>query len=164
MAKPTGYSTIQIGLHWLVLVLVVIQLLVAESMTETFDAMDEGGTVSSSTAFFGSVHFWVGLAILAVMLTRLGVRLRRGAPEHAGASSTALTIVAQTVHYALYAVLIAAPISGLIAYYGIADIGDIHALVRPALFILVALHILGALYGQFVRKDGTLRRMMKPAT
>jgi cytochrome b561 len=164
MAKPTGYSTIQITLHWLVLLLVVVQLLVAESMTETVDAIEEGGAVSATTAFFGSVHFWVGLAILAVMLTRLGVRLRRGAPEHADTSNAALTIVAKTVHYALYAALIAAPISGLLAYYGIADIGDIHALVRPALFILVGLHILGALYGQFVRKDSTLTRMTKPAT
>lgn len=163
MGKAIGYSAIQIALHWLVLLMVTIQLIAAESMTESVDAIKEGGAVSGTTSFLGSVHFWFGLAILAAMLTRLVLRFRHGAPAHAGSPNRALALIATTVHYALYAVLIAAPISGLVVYYGLADVGDIHALVRPALFILVALHIAGALYGQFVRKDGTLRRMMKPA-
>ena len=68
MGKAIGYSAIQIALHWLVLLMVTIQLIAAESMTESVDAIKEGGAVSGTTSFLGSVHFWFGLAILAAML------------------------------------------------------------------------------------------------
>lgn len=162
MKTTSGYSTTQISLHWLILVLVAIQLLFAENMTEMVDAADEGKTVPADVTLFGNAHYWIGIGILVLMLARLGLRLFRGAPAHSGQRSVT-TVIAATVHGALYVVLIGAPALGLIAYYGLADVGDLHALVRPALFVLVGLHIIGALVGQFARKDGTLTRMLKPA-
>lgn len=164
MARREGYSSPQIGIHWLIVLLVIVQLVVAESMTTMVDAIEEGEQVSSQVAAGGSIHYWVGIAILALMLVRLGMRIVLGAPPHAPGSTPVQNVAAATVHGALYVVLLAAPISGLVAFYGLADVGDIHALVRPALFILVVLHIAGALYNQFVRKDGTLMRMLRPAS
>lgn len=166
-AAPRGYSRLQIGLHWLIVVLVIVQLVVADAMTELFDSIEEGEAASASDVFGGSLHYWIGLAILAVMLLRLFLRLTRGAPAHAAAASDARTPawqarVASIVHWALYAVLIAAPLSGLVAWYRLADNGDIHALARPILIVLVAIHVGAALYNQFVRKDGTLTRMVRP--
>jgi cytochrome b561 len=163
MARREGYASPQIGIHWLIVLLVIVQLVVAESMTTMFDAMEEGEQVSSQIALGGSIHYWVGIAILALMVMRLVMRLTLGAPPHAPGSSPAQNMAAAVVHAALYIVLLAAPVSGLVAYYGLADVGDIHALVRPALFILVILHVAGALYNQFIRKDGTVMRMMRPA-
>lgn len=162
MASRSGYSTTQISLHWLILLLVAIQLVFAENMTEMVDAVDEGKTVAGDVTLFGTAHYWIGIGILALMLARLGLRLFRGVPTHAGERSIT-TVLATAIHGALYVVLIGAPILGLIAYYGLADVGDLHALVRPALFVLVGLHIVGALVGQFIRKDGTLSRMLRPA-
>ena len=164
-AAPTGYSRLQIGLHWLIVLLVVVQLVVADAMSELFDAMEEGETASASELFGGNLHYWMGLAILAVMLIRLFLRLTRGVPAHASGGEnvpTWQTRAASIVHWALYAVLIAAPLSGLVAWYRIADNGEIHGLVRPILILLVAIHIGAALYNQFVRKDGTLTRMARP--
>jgi len=163
MKQTSGYSKAQIGLHWLVLILVSVQLLFAENMTEMVDAADEGKVVPGDVALFGNMHYWIGIGLLAIMLARLGLRLFRGAPVHSGGPSIS-GILAVTVHGALYVVLIGAPILGLVAYYGLADVGDLHALVRPALFVLVGLHIVGALVGQFVRKDGTLYRMVRPVS
>ena len=70
-------------------------------------------------------------------------------------------MAAAAMHWTLYLVLLAAPVSGLVAYYGIADVGDLHGLSRPILIVLVALHVLAALYNQYVRKDGTLTRMLR---
>lgn len=163
MARRQGYASPQIAMHWLIVVLVIVQLVVAESMTTMFDAMEEGEPVASQIATGGSIHYWVGIAILALMAVRLVMRVVLGAPPHTPGSPPIQNAVAAAVHVALYSVLLAAPISGLMAFYGLAEVGDIHALVRPALFILVALHIAGALYNQFVRKDGTLMRMFRPA-
>jgi len=163
MARREGYAAPQILMHWVIVLLVMVQLVVAESMTETVDALEEGGQVAASVATGASIHYWVGIAILALMLVRLGMRLTFGAPVHAPGSPPAQNLAANIVHGALYVVLLAAPISGLVAYYDLADVGHVHALVRPILLILVLLHIAGALFNQFVRKDGTLMRMFRPA-
>lgn len=163
MARRQGYSSPQILIHWLIVLLVIVQLVVAESMTEMVDALEEGEQVTSQVMTGGLIHYWVGIAILALMLVRLVMRMVLGAPPHAPGSSQAQNIAAAFVHGALYVVLLAAPVSGIVAYYALADVGDIHALVRPALFVLVLLHVAGALFNQFVRRDGTLFRMLKPA-
>lgn len=168
-ASPSRYSTIQIGLHWLIVLMVIIQLVVADSMTELFDALEEGEPATASDVFGGTVHYWLGLSILAVMLARLFLRLTRGVPAHAPAPAPDVATTpawqsraASIVHWALYAVLIAAPLSGLVAWYRLADNGEIHGLVRPILILLVAIHVGAALYNQFIRKDGTLTRMLRP--
>lgn len=163
MKRREGYAPPQILMHWLIVLLVVVQLIVAEGMTETVDAVEEGAEVTTSMATGASIHYWVGIAILALMLLRLGMRFTFGTPAHAPGSPQAQNLAANIVHGALYLVLLAAPISGLVAYYDLADVSDVHALVRPILFILVLLHIAGALFNQFVRKDGTLMRMFRPA-
>lgn len=162
-SKRSGYSPLQIGAHWLVVLLVAVQLLLAENMTEMVDAAEEGETVSNAVSALGSLHYWVGLGIFAAMVLRLGIRLVMGAPAHAGDSSPAQRFIAGAVHWLLYIVLLAVPVSGLVAYYGLAEVGDIHALSKPILIVLVGLHAAGAIYNQFVRKDGTLTRMLRPA-
>lgn len=158
-----GYTKLQIWTHWLVVLLVAVQLLIAENMTEMVDAAEEGGTVSGTVSALGTLHYWLGIGILVVMLARLGMRLVLGAPAHAGPPNPVQDFAASAVHWLLYIVLLAVPVSGLVAYYGLADVGDIHALSKPILIVLVALHVLGALYNQFVRRDGTLMRMVRPA-
>jgi len=142
--------------------MVLVQILIAENMTEMVDAIEEGTAVPPEAAFWGPVHYWLGISILAIMVVRLIVRLVSGAPAHAGDQSPALVAIAATLHWTFYVVLIAVPISGLVAYYGLADVGDIHGLARPVLLTLIVLHALAALYNQFVRKDGTLTRMFRP--
>jgi cytochrome b561 len=159
-ATHNGYTRLQISIHWLVVAMVAVQLVIAENMTEMVDAIEEGEPVSSTVTLLGNVHFWLGLAILAAVLVRLGVRVVSGAPAHVGASRVQ-QLAATAMHGALYVVLLAVPVSGLIAYYGLADVGDVHALSKPILIILVALHVLAALYNQYVRKDGTLTRMLR---
>jgi cytochrome b561 len=156
-----GYTRLQIGIHWLVVAMVAVQLVIAGNMTEMVDAIEEGESVSSSEMLWGNVHYWLGLAILAAMLVRLGVRIVSGAPAHAGPALPVTDMAAAAMHWALYLVLLAAPVSGLVAYYGIADVGDLHGLSRQILIVLVALHVLAALYNQYVRKDGTLTRILR---
>lgn len=158
----SGYSGPQIALHWLVVAMVAVQIVIGESMTEMVDAIEEGERVSVSDAFFANLHYWLGIGVLAAILVRLGLRLVNGAPSHAGPQSPLQNMAASALHWTFYAVLIAIPASGILAYYGIADLGDIHALSKPLLIILIGLHVLAALYNQFMRKDGTLVRMLRP--
>ncbi|QYO78702.1 cytochrome b [Devosia salina] len=158
-----GYNRLQIWTHWTVVILVAVQLLVAENMSEVIEAAEEGETVSSATSALGALHYWLGIGIMIAMLGRLGMRVVLGAPAHSGATHPLQEFAASAVHWLLYIVLLTVPISGLVAYYGLADVGDIHALSKPILIVLIGLHALGALYNQFIRRDGTLTRMIRAA-
>lgn len=161
--KLAGYSGLQVLLHWTIAALVFFQLIFGESMTTVRDAAEEGAAVSSSDAALASAHYWIGLAILALVLARLVLRVRRGVPELAETSSALVSFVAKAAHFLFYLLLVAMPVTGLLTIYVSDSFGDIHTIGKPVFIVLIALHAAGALFHQFWLKDGTLRRMLVPA-
>jgi cytochrome b561 len=158
-----GYSTLQITLHWVIAALVASQLLFGEGMTNVREAAEEGAT-PSGVDFAASIgHYWFGIAILALVLVRLGVRLTRGVPPHPVAAPTWMGWAAKLVHWAFYLMLVAMPVLGLLTVYVSDEFGDIHKLGKPVFLALIAVHVLAALYHQFIKKDGALRRILVPA-
>lgn len=149
------YSTQQIVLHWAVVLLLVFQYLWNEPMGTAFRTwMREGQKSLSGGAL---AHLLAGVAILLIALWRLA--LRRGAPP-APHGTAPLDRLAQAVHWLLYAMLIATPATGMIAWIaGIRDVGEIHEVLTTVLLALTGLHVVGALYHQFVLRDGLLNRM-----
>ncbi|MDO5706866.1 MAG: cytochrome b/b6 domain-containing protein, partial [Paracoccus sp. (in: a-proteobacteria)] len=68
--------------------------------------------------------------------------------------------VGGVVHWALYAVLILTPLSGSVAWFGGQEgAAEAHETLTSVLLALAALHVAGALYHQFVVKDGLMSRM-----
>lgn len=156
----SGYTSLQIALHWLIAALVLIQLIFGESITETIEANEKGTTAPASDQFLAGVHYWAGIAILALVAIRLLVRTIAGAPPPSQEGWMARA--AQLSHMLFYALLIAMPVLGLLAYYIGAPYGDLHELGKPILIILITLHACASLYHQFWLKDGTLRRILVP--
>ncbi|MDB5527412.1 MAG: cytochrome [Devosia sp.] len=154
-----GYSGLQIGLHWLIAALVFFQLVFGESMTTVVDANAEGTAASPADIAFSTAHYWFGLSILALVAMRLALRLVQGVPPKTNETSTWMSLAAKLVHWLFYGLLIAVPVVGLLALYVAPDLGDIHALAKPAFIILISLHVIAALFHQLVLKDGTLKRM-----
>jgi cytochrome b561 len=157
-----GYSAVQIILHWLIVVAVLFQLLIGESMTNVVDAMEDGTTASAGDAQLAWAHYWVGVAILLLVAVRLVVRLTYGAPEVIGEPG-ALTLAASLAHWLFYALLVAVPVTGLLASYVGDPWGDIHTLGKPIFIALIGLHAAAALYHHFLVKDETLMRMLRPS-
>ncbi len=158
-----GYSTLQIGLHWAIFVLIVVQLISGDGMTEMIEAGEDGKVAAARVLFQGTLHYWAGIAVLVLAVARIAVRFTTGVPAHAGTANPALDMIASIVHWAFYVLLFAVPISGLMAYYFGDPMGEIHELGKPAFIVLILVHAGGALFNQFVRKDGTLMRMLRPA-
>lgn len=162
LQRSNGYTSTQIGLHWLIVALVLFQLVFGESMVTATDAAEEGTTLGGTDAFLATAHYWVGIAILALVAVRLLVRLRTGAPAPIDGNPL-LRLAAKAMHWLFYAMLVAVPISGLLTVYVNPEIGDIHQLAKPAFIVLILLHAGAALFHQFVLRDGTLKRMLVPA-
>lgn len=157
MAGKTGYSTVQIGLHWLVAVLILVNWFVAEGMEEVFDGSLEDPTVA------GGWHVWIGLAVLALVVLRVVVRLVTGAPAAGGVAGTLAQRLAGLGHMVLYVLMIGVPLGGAIVWFGkVEALGDGHALAANIMMVIAGAHSLVALFHQYVIKDGLLLRMMRP--
>jgi cytochrome b561 len=150
-----GYSGVQIALHWLVAVLIIVAWFTGEGADEALDMIEDGGVAGFVP------HVAVGLAILALVLVRLLVRLSRGAPAAPGVPGSWQVAAADWGHRLIYLLMIAVPLGGISVFFLGLEVGDMHELAANALMLIVLGHALVALYHQYVLKDGLLRRMMK---
>ncbi len=142
MARKTieNYSIVQKGLHWTIAILIVWQF------TSTFliDMQAKGSSVQNALK---ASHGLSGVTILLLMLVRIGVRLKRGAPALPDIMSSNLRIVAKLTHALLYVLIIAQTITGIMAGGGgIKLAAAVHGTIAISLFSLIALHIGAALW------------------
>jgi cytochrome b561 len=144
MPKPKGYAPAQIGLHWAVAALVALQFILQGHITEAWSALREGGVPYISAAVLS--HVFGGIAILGLVIWRLILRRKRGAPEAPEGTPVLMRLAANVAHWALYGLLIVVPVTGMLAWFGgIGAAAWLHSLLRIALFFLIILHILGAM-------------------
>jgi cytochrome b561 len=191
-ALPT-YTPTARGLHWLIALLIFIQLPLGFYMSYRGNDMEnvneKGETVKglwdALTGYLYSSHKLIGLTVLALVVWRLVYRLMRGAPPSDPTVPKPLTGVAHLVHWGLYALLIAVPVIGYTAIsYG--DYLEVFGFHLPALtvknedfskevfewhetgawliIVFVALHIAAAGFHKFFRKDRVVERMLPKRT
>lgn len=157
---PSGYSRLQIILHWTIAALVVLQLLVNEDVQDAFKSRSDGEPFDGETGAL--VHIVVGLTIFALAGFRLFVRFWRGAPEPHSTNPPLVNLAGHAAHALLYIFLFAMPLTGAIAWFtGLEVSAELHELGRFVLIPLIALHALGALAEHFVFKTNSLIRMLK---
>ena len=155
MKTTTGYSGLQIGLHWLIAILIVTAWFTGEGAGDAMETVEKGGTAGFVP------HVAIGLAILALVVVRVLVRLSRGAPAAPGVPGSLSVMAADWGHRLIYLLMVAVPLGGISVFFLGLDVGEIHELAANILMLVVLGHALMALYHQYVLKDGLLRRMMK---
>jgi cytochrome b561 len=111
------YTLYQIGLHWLIAALVFAQLFFVESMTEALEAAEEGEPVSALQGNLADMHYYFGIAILALVAVRLALRMKNGAPPPLAETSGAIELAGRVSHWLFYALLVVVPVTGLLGYY-----------------------------------------------
>lgn len=160
MIRRAGYSSIQIGLHWAVALLVVFNYIYSDGMGAALDARLEG-TTPTGLELNPATHVWVGVAILTLVLLRLVVRLTCGVPAPGGTGMQ--QSLAEWAHRLIYALLIAVPAFGALTWFGQIDLfGEPHAVMANLLMLLAAGHALVAIGHHVLLKDRLLVRMMRP--
>lgn len=171
-ARPQIYDPIAKALHWIVALLIVMQLLIAWRMPEVHrDTRPEGAI---------AWHLTIGVLILVLVAVRVLWRLARP-PAAEGPGAGLARRAARAGHALLYLLLVLVPVLGwanassrnwAVGLGGLElprlmpagsplghELGDVHGWLAWALGALAALHVLVGLYHQFVLRDGTMQRM-----
>lgn len=169
----TRYHPLLVALHWIMAVMVLVSLaagglVLAEMPRESPDRF---------MALAG--HMTAGLVIGVLLIVRLLTRIRSEKPPPATAGNGLLDRLGVLTHWGFYVLIAGMVLSGLATAIGAGLFpivfgssgetlpGDLtvfpqrvaHGLIARLLLVLIALHVAAALYHQFVRRDGLLRRM-----
>ena len=151
------YNTAQILLHWAIAALIIFNYFVSEGMGRAFHQhLDDSNT---GYGLVSSLHVYVGLAIIALVVIRIIVRLvsRKTKKD----SPNLLDKISHITHEILYLLMFLVPVFGAIAWYlGIHFMGDVHEITMNIMMTIVLLHAAAALFHQYVLKDGTLLKML----
>jgi cytochrome b561 len=149
----------QIALHWLAVALVAQQYLFHDAISASWERINQGLTAAFDPLVLA--HVAGGALIMAFAIWRLTLRARRGVPP-AIESSRSQAILAKLTHGGLYVLMVLMPISGSVAWFGgVGAAAQAHNVLKIILLALIVLHVIGALYHQFVLRDGTLARMRR---
>ena len=159
MPPRTGYSTLQIALHWAIAILILATWFTHEGMGRVLERRIEAGTTGIEG---NTIHVWLGGTVFALILIRSLVRLIQGAPDHTPETPPFMAKAATWGHRLLYLLMILAPILGAAAWYGhIEAAGEAHEVVAQLLMLAALGHAAAAIYHQVFLRDGTLTRMTR---
>ncbi|MCW4627980.1 MULTISPECIES: cytochrome b [Marinomonas] len=151
-----SYNTAQILLHWAIAALIVFNYFVSDGMGRAF--RQHLNDSNSGYNLVASLHVYVGLAIIALVVVRIIVRFM--SKKTKTASTNVFDRVSLIVHEILYLLMFLVPVFGTVAWYlGIHIMGDVHEIAMNIMMALVLLHAAAALFHQYVLKDGTLMKM-----
>lgn len=169
------WGSVSMALHWLVVILILAMAWIGLTMGDLPNGPDKIATYA--------LHKSIGISILALVLLRLCWRLYAGAPEAVAGTPHWQERIASLTHWALYALLLAMPLSGWVVnssagfplqWFGLLNLpaiagkdhdlhelaGEIHELLFWIMVALVVAHAAAAVYHHLFQRDATLVRML----
>lgn len=177
-SPPHVWNRVAQSLHWIVAVMLLVQFILGW--------LTENAPDRQAEFIFGRSHFQLGMLLAGLILMRLLWRLSNTAPPPLPDEPAWRRRLATTVHSLIYLTLIVLLISGYIVWVHMREPMDLLGLVTvPTVFSpvpdneslwagawyvhffagwtlvgLTILHVVAALYHQFVLRDGLVRRML----
>lgn len=160
-ATPKGYSVTQIALHWGVAALIAGQYIFKESIAGAWSKIRQGVSYDFDPLILA--HVVGGGLILALVVWRLALRLKRGAPPPPENEPGPLKTLSHVAHWAFYVLIAAMSVTGLAAWFGdVVVAAQIHNVLKVALLALIVLHVLAVPFHRLVLKNNVMVRMIRP--
>ncbi|MDE1464864.1 cytochrome b [Spartinivicinus poritis] len=169
-------SKTTISLHWVVAIIMIFLLASGVYMTYFEDFS------------WYSWHKSIGVLALLIAMARVIWRIKEGFPKPLDNKQAVMNKLAKVAHFALIICTIIMPVSGVISsaaggygvpFFGLSLFDSVAPAERPIngllagfaheahyiagyfMIAILALHILGALWHQLIKKDNTLYRMVR---
>lgn len=176
MLKNTenGYGVIAKGFHWLLFFMLTFSVVAGNYLA----SMAKG----SEKLQMAGMHKSFGVILLSLILLRFAWKLINTTPRSPEGSTAVENLLAHGMHWALYALMFAQPISGIVmsqaAGYPVSVFGlfelptlidknpssaelfrDGHGVIWMLLVVAVVGHIGAAMFHHFIKKDDVLKSM-----
>ncbi|OZA94573.1 cytochrome b [Altererythrobacter sp. H2] len=175
-STETRYSGVAMSLHWFITIAVIANWRIAE-------AAEHAANQEARSAVMGN-HFALGVLIFLAIVFRFAWRAGKGVPPPQSGHAPWERVLARTVHYLFYILLMVMPLAGWLAMskygspinvWGIVEIPPLpvaadpdgakaifeqHATAGTVLLGLIVVHVLGTLKHTLIDKDGNLFRML----
>lgn len=169
------YSGLAMLLHWLIALIALTMLIFGQSFE---------GAQGEERRFGLAAHSTLGTTLFVLLMIRMAWRWLNPPPPLPDTMPPMQKFAADAVHYALYGMLIALPLTGAFAAaahempvtpYGAVDLRDalaflghgdfadrraIHEALTKFMMALLVLHLGAVVLHTFVQRDGVLRRML----
>jgi cytochrome b561 len=169
------YGMIAQLLHWSIVALIIVQLVLAEQAEEAGDIIEKAQILNA--------HRSMGMTVFMLAVLRIVWRFVNVSPAVLPSTKTWQHRVASLMHWALYALILAAPLAGwlmtsakneTVSWFGLFNfpglitpsesmteqLEELHEALAGGIFILAILHAVAALKHHFIDKDNVLRRML----
>ncbi|HTH60194.1 MAG TPA: cytochrome b [Paraburkholderia sp.] len=174
--RARRYTGTAMLLHWLIAALIVWGFALGWVMT------DIPGITPTKLRYF-AWHKWIGVTVLALVLVRIVWRATHAAPPLPAALRGVERLAAHAGHAALYALMVAVPVSGYlyssaagiqVVYLGVwpmpvligpdaalkAALRVVHVTLDYVLLAVVAVHLLAVVKHQWFDRQRILARML----
>lgn len=175
MNAPHAYGSVARAFHWLIAVLLLVQIPLAFYMVDQPLGPARLGNYAT--------HKSIGLLIFSATALRLAWRLTHPAPPLAAGMPGWQRFGARLTQLLLYALMFLMPVTGLlrsqaanfpVSFFGLfqvpavvgvnpqfsAGMSEAHEMQGTILLVLISVHALASLHHHFVRKDGVLSSML----
>lgn len=175
MSKAGYYTRSHIMLHWVMAILMIA----VYALIELRELYPKG---SDPRELMKALHFMLGLSVCLLVVPRLIIAVRNGTPAITPSPPVWQTRLARATHGLIYLLMLGLPLAGWmllsaagkpIPFFGLElpplvgenkalakEIKEWHELGGKIGYLLIGLHIVGALFHHHVAKDDTLRRML----
>lgn len=175
MNTPARYGVVAQSLHWLIVILVLLQFLLGIKA--------HGMPISLERLMLLARHKSIGISIFMLVILRLAWRFYSPPPPLPATTSPWMAAAAQASHGLLYALLLLMPPVGwllssasnlTVSWFGLVSLPNLlapdrrlahwllltHQSMAWLLCILILVHVCAAFWHHLVRKDDVLIRML----
>lgn len=172
---PIRYTSTAVSLHWLLFLLLLAAFSLGLYMHDL--------PLTPDKLRLYNYHKWLGVSIMLLVIVRLGWRVTHKPPALPDAMIGWEKFAAHGMHYLLYALMVAIPLSGWLmssakgfqtVWFGVLPIPDliekdkelgkqlaeVHEFLNYTMLALVVVHVAAALKHHFIVRDDILTRML----
>lgn len=171
--KPSRYHPALVALHWFLAAFIALALGLGMFVLKAIPN-------SSPQKIEALRAHMIGAGVILVLTSlRFAIRMLSARPEPATAGNPLLDRIAAISHYGFYVLVAGMVITGLATAllaglpaivfggsgaplpesFAVFPTRVVHGVIAKLFIALISLHVLAALWHQFVRRDGLLRRM-----
>ncbi|MDI9409526.1 MAG: cytochrome b [Candidatus Pacebacteria bacterium] len=180
--SPMNYSKLNIAIHWASLLVMIAIFALVWTAPENSEVTADPSLMPTRSLLMG-LHISFGLLLLFLTAARILLRFLVKQPALPNDMSGFMKFASRTVLVLILATILVQILMGVgivnghgypVSFFGWFDMpkifdqnvdnakamGEVHKTLWIAIVVLLALHVVGALYHHYVRRDQVLLRML----